>query len=77
MLNVIFQERLLLMSLKDWWMITLKGNLFYKKDNKVETLDLPKTPKEQLEYDIQIVKDDRVRAKIENFYYERFCKEME
>ena len=39
-------------------------------------LDLPKTPKEQLEYDINIVQDDRVRAKIENFYYERFNKEM-
>ena len=58
-------------------MIILKGNLFYKKENtKEEVLDLPKTPKEKLEYDIKIVQDDRVRAKIENFYYERFYKEM-
>lgn len=57
-------------------MITLKGNLFYEAKKKEETLDLPKTPKEQLEYDLKIVQDDRVRAKIENFYYTRFKKEM-
>lgn len=58
-------------------MITLKGNLFYEAKRKEETLDLPKTPKEQLEYDLKIVQDDRVRAKIENFYYTRFKKEMQ
>ena len=47
-----------------------------KGNTKEEVLDLPKTPKEKLEYDIKIVQYDRVRAKIENFYYERFYKEM-
>ena len=47
--------------------------MFYKeaKENN-EALPIPKTEQEKLEYDIQVVQDERTKAKIENFYYERF-----
>ena len=57
-------------------MIIVKGNLFYKEATEEKVLDLPKTPKEQLEYDLKIVQDERCRAKIENFYNERFKEEI-